>query len=54
MNPSSKTNLIKLALGSVNDSVVTEPKMKIYFSLNVEDIDKISTEFVNQYIDSIK
>ncbi|PTK94268.1 phospho-sugar mutase [Staphylococcus gallinarum] len=32
----------------------TEPKMKIYFSLNVEDIDKISTEFVNQYIDSIK
>ncbi|RIP35703.1 phospho-sugar mutase [Staphylococcus gallinarum] len=32
----------------------TEPKMKIYFSLNVDNIDKLSAEFVNQYIDSIK
>ena len=32
----------------------TEPKMKVYFSLNVNDITTFSNEFVSEYIDSMK
>ena len=32
----------------------TEPKIKLYFSLNIEDIDALTNQFKEEYINHIK